>query len=134
MKKILFLMLALTITGSGIFAQGKQKQGRTAEERTEKIYSKINEIVQLKEEQKLKVKDIILHREKTRDADRKEYAGNKEGLKKSAEARNQERDADLKASLTPEQYQELMEHRKQMKQKYEEKKAKKKQKEEDSDL
>lgn len=134
MKKILFLMLALTITGSCIFAQGKQKQAKTAEERTEKIYSKINEIVQLKEEQKLKVKDIILHREKARDADRKEYAGNNEGLKKSAEGRNQERDADLKANLTPEQYQKLMEHRQQMKQKYHEKKAKKEQIEEDTDL
>ena len=123
MKKILLTIIALAVAGSSLFAQQKQK--KTAEERTEKIYAKMDEVVELREDQKLKVKDIILVREQARDKDKKELSANKEELKKVSHLKNVERDENLKANLSPEQYAKLVAYRdEQKKQRHMKKEAK----------
>ena len=111
MKKILILILVFVASGTSLFAQQKQQKNKTAEERTEKIYTKLNEALELRDDQKLKVKDIILVREQARDNDKKELGANSEALKKANQVRNEEREENLKANLSPAQYAKLLEFR-----------------------
>lgn len=96
----------------------RQNRPVTPEERSERATQKVSEVAGLNEEQKKKVKQIMLDRERQREADRKKFQADKEAHKKAAMNNRRASDERLKQVLTPEQYQKVMSHRQEVKAKH----------------
>lgn len=118
MKKIIFLLFTaiMFITVNAQQKQGaKPKTQTTSEQRIERRLNKLNEVTGgLNESQKLRVRAILEEHDKQAEADRQKFAGDKEKLKEAHKNRRANADARLKEVLTPEQYEKVMAHRKEM--------------------
>ena len=110
MKKIILSLVAVAIAFATTNAQDKKAPTqKTPEQRTERFMTKLTEEYALTEEQKPKVKDLILKREQSRDELRKKYADDNNSFATEFKKANAEADKNVKALLTPEQ----IEHQKQ---------------------
>lgn len=118
MKKIIFLLFTaiMFITVNAQQNQGaKPKTQTTSEQRIERRLNKLNEVTGgLNESQKLRVRAILEEHDKQAEADRQKFAGDKEKLKEAHKNRRANADARLEEVLTPEQYEKVMAHRKEM--------------------
>ncbi|MFN4234194.1 MAG: hypothetical protein ACK4IK_05250 [Bacteroidia bacterium] len=121
MKKLILSLFAL-ITMINVNAQKAQpnngKKPLSQEERIERRLNKINEVSGgLTDAQKTRVKAILAEHDKQAEADRQKFAGDKEKMKEAAKNRRANSDARLKEVLSPDQYEKVMAHRKEMMQK-----------------
>ncbi|MFN7012776.1 MAG: hypothetical protein ACK4ON_00740 [Bacteroidia bacterium] len=121
MKKIILSLLA-AITFITVNAQEKQapkgKVNASSEQHIEKRLNKLNEVTGgLSDEQKVRVKAILEEHTKQAEADRQKFAGDKEKMKEAQKKRRANSDARLKEVLSPEQYEKVMAHRKEMREK-----------------
>lgn len=121
MKKYVLLMFSVILI---IAANAQQKQGpnpkpqATPEQRIERRLNKLNEVTGgLNDAQKVRVKAILEEHDKQAEQDRQKFAGDKEKLKEAQKNRRANADARLKEVLTPEQYEKVMAHRKEMREK-----------------
>jgi len=99
MKKLILLgfIVALSIA---TFAQSKEREKRTPEERAARQTEKMTKELSLTPSQATKVKAILVHRNSQRDSIRAAKSGERRDFK----AAKDKTDADLKAILTPDQY------------------------------
>jgi Spy/CpxP family protein refolding chaperone len=105
MKKTLFTLIAVTIASVSIMAQDSAttiKKG--PEKRVARITDSLAQQLGLSAEQKTKVAALFLQREQENIARAKEE-----------QARRLKMDADMKAILTPEQYQKMLDIKQNMK-------------------
>lgn len=115
MKKIIFILFALAIATANTFAQEPskvKKAMKTAEERTETMINKMVKELTLTEDQKAKMKAVILKAEKDREARIKEE-----------KARRDKTIAEIKAILSPEQFQKFENRKAEMKENHQKKRA-----------
>ena len=131
MKKIVSLLsIIMLFTSINVKAQNSKansaaaKPTKTAEERTEMWMKKMTEKLSITDAQSAKVKDIVLKREKQRDADREKFKSDKEGFRAASKERNVVFDSEIRKVLTVEQYQKLREARRDARTKAKEKKQK----------
>lgn len=102
-------LLAITFCWSvSLFAQSAQPKkvrfiDKSADERTEIIVSVMKTRLSLTPEQAPKVREIILAKEKQRDADFKANKGNKDALEEARKKRNAAEVVELRKILTVEQ-------------------------------
>ena len=107
------MLFAVAIASVNIYAQEPQEKNapkKTPEERAENMTKRMTKELALTPDQQTKMKDLILRREQERE--------------QKMEGAKQDRgkwDAEMKAILTPEQYQKLQEKREEGKEKREEK-------------
>ena len=107
MKKTFLLLFAVAITSVNIFAQEAQKVNKalkTAEERTETMINKMVKELTLTEDQKVKMKAVVLKAEQDREIRIKEE-----------KARRDKTIAEIKAILNPEQFQKFQQKKSEMK-------------------
>lgn len=123
MKKTILILFAFAIAVVNSNAQPKKDTPKSPEQRTEKIMGKLNEVLTLTDDQKPKVKNIVLKREQTKAELHKKFPNDKEGFKKANKENIKVAEAELKAVLTAEQAEKLKKHREEMKQKQKDKKA-----------
>jgi hypothetical protein len=124
MKKVILVLFTTAIAFvSSSNAQEKKATSKTPEQRTEKIVSKLNEVLALNEDQKGKVKDVILKREQQRAELHKKFEKDKEGLKEANQKNMKAAEEELRKILSPEQIEKLKKHREEMKQKHKDKKG-----------
>lgn len=96
----------------------KSKAQVSPEQRIERRLNKLNEVSGgLSDAQKTRVKAILEEHDKQAEADRQKFAGDKEKMKEAQKNRRANSDARLKEVLSPEQYEKVMSHRKDMQQK-----------------
>lgn len=104
MKKIVFVLMVILSYGA-VQAQGGRREVPTPEIRARHLTEWIDETVKLSPDQKQKVYDINLKHVKqarlTRDS---LTGGNRSALRADLRAENQEREAELKAVLSSDQY------------------------------
>jgi uncharacterized protein YneF (UPF0154 family) len=124
MKKMIFLMLGLFITTAAVMAQSDdnpppnanaahmQRPRMSAAERAKEATEKINTAATLSKEQYAKVLDVNTNFFTQRDALRANGGQTDEDRSKMRELAK-DRETKLKAILTPEQWQKVMEARKQ---------------------
>lgn len=122
MKKLILSLLAV-ITIISVNAQEKQapkgKAQASPEQRVERRVNKLNEVSGgLSDAQKISVKAVLEEHDKQAEADRQKFAGDKEKMKEAQKNRRANSDARLKEVLSPEQFQKVMTHRKDMQQKH----------------
>jgi len=129
MKKIILIifLFALIIKGNTAFAQKetfsqkeKHRDREDVEVRAEKLFDEYNKVLNLKEDQKAKVKKVFMQQEQQREFDMDDYGKQNKKLKTeetnakmAAVERQKETDKKLKKILTEEQFQKFVEHRKQ---------------------
>lgn len=125
MKKAILILFALAIAVVNTNAQDAKaaKKPKTAEQRTEKVMTKLNEKLSLTDTQKPKVKEIILKREQQQEANRKQFEKDQAALKEANKKVRKSSDEELKAALTPEQIEKLKQHRAEMREKHKAKKG-----------
>ena len=123
MKKTIFLSAVMAFTSFGAFAQESAAPGAatpksqmaprgTAEERAKAQADKINAIAQLTPDQYNKVLEVTKNSVTQRDAIRKSGA-EMDDMKAQMKSLKDQEDAKLKAILTPDQYNKVVESRKQ---------------------
>ncbi|MBI1770293.1 MAG: hypothetical protein HYR67_18135 [Bacteroidetes bacterium] len=106
MKKLFFsCLLALLVTGS--FAQTSQTnaKGRTPEQRADHLTNWMNKKLTLTADQKSKIYDVNLKYAKMNQEVRTTDADNRKTMHQELKGNEQEREAEFKAILTPEQFQ-----------------------------
>lgn len=123
MKKTILVLFAFAIAVVNSSAQPKKDAPKSPEQRTEKIMGKLNEVLTLTDDQKPKVKSVVLKREQTRADLHKKFPNDKEAFKKANKENMKTAEAELKGVLTAEQVDKLKKHREEMKQKHKDKKA-----------
>jgi Skp family chaperone for outer membrane proteins len=102
----------------------KGKAQVSPEQRVERRLNKLNEVSGgLSDAQKVRVKAILEEHDKQAEADRQKFAGDKEKMKEAQKNRRANSDARLKEVLSPEQYEKVMAHRKEMQQKHQQNKG-----------
>jgi protein CpxP len=116
MKKIILISFAIAIVTANISAQEKKGPHKTPEQRAERRTVKLNQELALNEEQKVKVKEVVLKQELQRDESIKQFAGNREVLKEANKKNRKESEDELKSILTPEQIDKLKQHKEEIKQ------------------
>ncbi len=121
MKKIILSLLTVfafvTINAQEKPAP-KGKAQANPEQRIERRLNKLNEVSGgLSDAQKIRVKAILEEHDKQAEQDRQKFAGDKEKLKEAHKNRRANSDARLKEVLSPEQYEKVMAHRKEMREK-----------------
>lgn len=124
MKKtiiISFLVAIAMVKGSR--AQEKKPAPKTPEQRTEKMVSKLNEVLVLNADQKVKVKDVIMKREQQRAEINKKFEKAKEEFKEANQKNMKITKEELEKILTPEQVEKLKKHKEEIKQKHKDKKG-----------
>jgi hypothetical protein len=122
MKNIILSLLTVFAFVT-VNAQEKQtpkgKAQAIPEQRVERRINKLNEVSGgLSEAQKTRVKAILEEHDKQAEADKQKFAGDKEKMKEAQKNRRANSDARLKEVLSPEQYEKVMAHRKDMQQKH----------------
>jgi Spy/CpxP family protein refolding chaperone len=122
MKKIILISFAVAIATVNGFAQEKKGERKTPEQRTEKIVVKLNEKLALTDDQKTKVKEVILKQEQQREVSRKQFENNRDAFKESNKKNMQATDVALKNILTPDQMEKVKQLREEQKEKRENKK------------
>jgi Spy/CpxP family protein refolding chaperone len=108
MKKTLLILFAVAIASVNMMAQEPQDGNtpkRSPEERATKMLERMTKELVLTADQQTKMKALILKREKEREERMKEE-----------KARMDKMDAEIKAILTPEQYQKFEQKKKEMRQ------------------
>jgi len=121
MKNIILSLLTVFAFVT-VNAQEKQapkgKAQASPEQRVERRINKLNEVSGgLSEAQKTRVKAILEEHDKQAEADKQKFAGDKEKMKEAQKNRRANSDTRLKEVLSPEQYEKVMSHRKDMQQK-----------------
>ncbi len=116
MKTIkLMLMMSFIFIGTTIFAQNNQQ--RTPQERTENQLKGINKACNLTKEQMPKVEKILLNSNTKMEELRTAKPAYKGERMEKMKVISDEQDAQLKAFLTPEQYQKYLTMKEQQKEK-----------------
>lgn len=123
MKKTILILFAFAIAAVNSNAQPKKDAPKSPEQRTEKIMGKLNEVLTLTDDQKPKVKNVILKREQKKAELHKKFPNDKAAFNKANKENIKIAEAELKAVLTAEQVDKLKKHREEMKQKHKNKKA-----------
>ncbi len=123
MKKTILILFTVAIAAVNMSAQEKKSVAKSPEQRTEKMVTRLNEVLALNDDQKVKVKAVVLKREQKRAELHKQYETDKESFKKANRENIKTGEAELKKILTPEQTEKLKKHREEMKQKRKDKKA-----------
>lgn len=126
--KSIILSLLMVFALVTVNAQEKQtpkgKAQASPEQRVERRLNKLNEVSGgLSDAQKVRVKAILEEHDKQAEADRQKFAGDKEKMKEAQKNRRANSDARLKEVLSPEQYEKVMAHRKEMQQKHQQNKG-----------
>ena len=122
MKKNILILFALAIAVANSNAQ-EAKTLKTADQRTEKIMTKLTEKLSLNETQKPKDKEIILKHQQQQETNRKQFEKDPTALKEANKKVRKASDEELKAVLTPEQLEKLKQHRAEMREKRKAKKS-----------
>ena len=125
MKKTILILFTVAIAAVNVKAQEKKPAVKSPEERTEKMVGRLNDVLALNDEQKVKAKDIILKREQKRTELHKQYEKDKQSFKKANRENMKSGEEELKKILTPEQSEKLKKHHEEMKQKHKGKRASK---------
>jgi periplasmic protein CpxP/Spy len=115
MKKLILILFTVVITSINMMAQEPQIANgpkRTPEERASKMTERMTKELVLTADQQAKMKAIILKREQEREARMKEEKLRMEKL-----------EADIKAILTPEQFQKFEQKKSETKQNFKNKRA-----------
>ncbi len=123
MKKVILVLFAVAIAAVNMNAQEKKQVAKDPEQRTEKMVTRMNDLLALNDEQKVKVKAVILTREQKKAELHKQYEKDKASFKKANRENIKSSEEDLKKILTPEQTEKLKKHREEMKKKRRDKKA-----------
>ena len=121
-RLLILIGIFILSTTSTIMAQNNKtdlsnNSKKTPEERTAIIINKMTAKLTLNANQVPKVHDIILEREKQKDLVLASFKNDKEKLKQARIARNKKADDALKIVLDKDQYQALINWRKEAKQK-----------------
>jgi uncharacterized membrane protein YgcG len=111
MKKLLMIAAIFTMTFAGAFAQrgqggskgGQQKESLTAEQRAEKMTTRMTEELGLSEDQKQKIYQINLENAKKRDAQKAAMEDERKAKRTEMQTQNQAQNKQIEAILTPEQ-------------------------------
>lgn len=104
MKKfVVFALAAFIALGAAAQDSTKTRTKATPEERAGKVTNKMKEKLALSADQEAKIKAINLEAAQKKDAVKAEAKGNKEELKNKIIVIEKERDAKIKAVLTPDQ-------------------------------
>jgi Spy/CpxP family protein refolding chaperone len=110
MKKIILMLFTVVITSVNMMAQGPQDGNgakRTPEERASKMTERMTKELVLTADQQTKMKALLFKHEQEREARMKEE-----------KARMEKTDMDIKAILTPDQYQKYEQKKADMKQNF----------------
>lgn len=113
MKKSFLILFTIAIASVNLFAQQSHNGNnpkRTPEERANLMIKKMTQELVLTPDQQTKMKALVLKREQEREARMKEE-----------KARMEKIDADIKAILTPEQYQKFQQRKSEMKENHQKK-------------
>ena len=113
MKKIILISFAFAIVNANTRAQ-EGKTRLTAEQRTEKMIAKLNDDLAFNDDQKLKVKEVVLKREMQREEINKQFEKERAAFKEANKKNMAATEEQLKIILTPEQIEKLKKHRKEM--------------------
>ena len=114
MKKIILLMITLL----NIFTVYAQKAHRDPEQRASMFSEKLATELSLTEDQKKKIYDIVVEQQKTKEAIIAKNEGNKELAKKELKKERESYNLKLKEILTPEQYVQWEQKKKEKKEKH----------------
>ncbi|MCH6199047.1 DUF4890 domain-containing protein [Aquiflexum sp. LQ15W] len=111
MKKLLMIAAIFTMTFAGAFAQrgqggskgGQQRESLTAEQRAEKMTTRMTEELGLSEDQKQKIYKINLENAQKREAQRAAMEEDRKAKRTEMQTQNQAQNKQIEAILTPEQ-------------------------------
>jgi hypothetical protein len=131
MKKVIMISLAVTIATAATFAQEKKQppapaapkaqpapQKKTPEERAEQITRHMTKTLALNPDQQTKIKELIIKREKEREAIQANMKAKREEMEK-------QRDEDFQKILNSEQFEKFKRNNEEMKKKRIEKRMEK---------
>lgn len=107
----LFIFLIASFSMAGV---KKIDDKKAPGKRTEIIVKKLTELLKLSTDQAGKVKEIIMLREKQRDADLEKFQKDEGAMKKASRERNKIANDRLKTILTDQQFQDLRKWRQAM--------------------
>lgn len=120
MKKTI-LMLAIASMSLAYAQQPAHHKKHTPQERAEKLTEKMTQELGLSAETKAKVSEINYEKARKVEQLRNEAIADKERKKEARQKLKQEHETQLKAVLTPEQFEKWLKLREEMKQKHKEK-------------
>lgn len=123
MKKIIFSLCFIATVAVNSFAQAEKHPKKSPEERTEKITAKLTKELDLNDDQKTKVKQIVLKREKERASLHEQFQTDKNKFKEANKKNKTAEEDELKGVLTSAQMEKYKTQRAEMKEKHKNKKA-----------
>jgi len=103
MKKLILSVFVAAIVSANSFAQDPARPMKTPEDRTERQVEKMNKDLSLTDEQKPKIKEIVLKREQAREELMKKYPEKNEAFREENKKLNAQSDEQIRAILTKEQ-------------------------------
>ncbi len=103
MKKVILSLAVAVIVSANCVAQEHTRQMKTPEDRTERQVEKMNKDLSLTDEQKPKVKEIVLKHEQEREELNKKYPEKNEAYRAENKKLNEHADEQIRAVLTKEQ-------------------------------
>ncbi len=112
MKKIILISFAAALVCANSFSQEKKAGPKTAEQRSDQMFAKLDNELSFNNDQKVKVKEVILKREQQRDELRKQFKNSHDEFKTANRKNMKESNDALKAMLTSDQKAKLKEYRK----------------------
>ncbi|MDB5274625.1 MAG: hypothetical protein JWO58_2992 [Chitinophagaceae bacterium] len=107
--------MVFMFTGSFAQEQSQEKQQMTPEDRATKELGRLKTDLSLTTDQEAKLKPILTSYAQQEQTQRQANKEDKEAAKTKHQELQQKKDADLKAVLTPEQYQKLQDKKKENK-------------------
>ena len=103
MKKVILSVVVAAIVSANSVAQDQARPMKTPEDRTERQVEKLNKDLSLTDEQKPKIKEIVLKREQAREELIKKYPEKNEAFREENRKLNAQSDEQIRALLTKEQ-------------------------------